>query len=81
MVYDSLSLATLFLLPITALVFHLKKVLVPRLVYPPIILALCMALQIGLIHSLTNQFPSLNLYTIGSFIANMIVLLSNSLIW
>lgn len=79
--YDSLSLAALFLLPITALVFYLKRVLVPRLVYPPLILGLCMALQLWLIHTLTNQAIPSTFYTIGAFIANMILLLSNSLIW
>lgn len=79
--YDSLSLAALFLLPITALVFYLKRVLVPRPVYPPLILILCLGLQAWLVYNLTNQLVPYNFYTIGAFIANMIVLLSNSLIW
>jgi len=79
--YDSLSLATLFLLPITALVLYLKKVLIPRMIYPPLIFALAMAIEVWLIHSLTTQAITYNSYTIGAFIANMILLLSNSLIW
>jgi hypothetical protein len=74
-------LATLFLLPITALVLYLKKVLIPRVVYPPLTLALAMALQLWLIHALTTHPISYNSYTIGAFIANLILLLSNSLIW
>jgi len=79
--YDSLSMATLYLLPITALVFYLKKVLVPRFFYPPLILALCFTIQTWLIHTYTGHPACCNLYTIGSFFANMILLLSNSLIW
>jgi|SRR5271155_4648544 len=79
--YDSISLATLFLLPITALVFYLKRVLVPRLVYPPLILVLCFTIQAWLIYSLTGQYIPFNAYTIAAIIANMILLLSNSLIW
>lgn len=79
--YDSLSFATLYLLPITALVFYIKKLLIPRFIYPPLILTLCLTIQAGLIYTLTDQMVCCNLYTISSFIANMIVLLSNSLIW
>jgi hypothetical protein len=81
LLYDSLSLATLFLLPVTTLVLYLKKVLVPSLIYPPVIFTLCVGLEIWLIHMITGQTIPYNLYTIGSFIANMILLLSNSLIW
>jgi hypothetical protein len=79
--YDSLSLATLFLVPITALVFYLKRVLIPRIAYPPIILLLCMAIQTWLTYTYTaHQLPHIS-YTIAAIIANIIVLLSNSLIW
>jgi|GEM_PF-2365840 hypothetical protein len=79
--YDSLSLATLFLVPVTALVFYLKRVLVPRIAYPPIILLLCMAIQTWLTYTYTaHQMPHTS-YTIAAIIANIIVLLSNSLIW
>jgi len=78
--YDSLSLAGLFLLPITALVFYLKRLLVPSIAYPPLTLLLCMGLQAWLIHLLTAQNLPLNAYTILSVIANIILLLSNSLI-
>jgi hypothetical protein len=79
--YDSLSLATLFLLPITALVLYLKRVLVPRIVYPPLTLLICIALQTWLTYTYTaHQLPQTS-YTIAAIFANIIVLLSNSLIW
>lgn len=81
LMYDSLSLATLFLVPITALVFYLKRILVPRIAYPPITLLLCIAIQTWLTYTYTaHQMPQTS-YTITAIIVNMIVLLSNSLIW
>lgn len=79
--YDSLSMAALFLLPATALVFYLKKILVPRWFYPPLILILCLAIQTYLIYAITGYSASYNLYTISSFFASIILLISNSLIW
>lgn len=81
MLYDSLSLATLFLLPITALVISLKRILVPRMVYPSLTLLLCLGIEAWLIHTITTQDLPYNSYTIMAIIANIIVLLSNSLIW
>lgn len=81
MMYDSLSLATLFIVPITALVFYLKRVLVPRMVYPSLILLLCMGIQTWLTYTYTaHQMPHTS-YTIAAIIVNIIVLISNSLIW
>jgi len=79
--YDSMSLATLFILPVTALVFYLKRVLVPRMIYPTLVLILCLALQTWFIHLTTGQPFAYNAYTISAFFANIMVLLSNSLIW
>ena len=79
--YDSLSLATFFLLPITALVFYLKRLLVPRIAYPPLTLLMCLGIQAWLTYSYTSHHVPHTSYTIAAIIANMIILLSNSLIW
>lgn len=79
--YDSLSLATLFLVPVTALVFYLKRLLIPRIVYPPLALLLCIGLQAWLTHTYTAHQIAQTSYTIKAIFANIIVLLSNSLIW
>lgn len=79
--YDSLSLATLFIIPITALVFYLKRLLVPRIVFPPLTLLLCIGIQTWLTYIYTAQLVPHTSYTIAAIIVNIIVLLSNSLIW
>lgn len=79
--YDSLSFATLFLVPITALVFYLKRLLVPRIVFPPITLLLCIGIQTWLTYTYTAHHLPHTSYTIAAIIVNIIILTSNSLIW
>lgn len=75
--YDSLTAPLIYLLPATALILFLKKMVTPHPIYPPLALSFCLALQSWLLHQGNLGDP----YTMWVFIANLIVILSCSLIW
>lgn len=75
--YDSLTIPFIYLVPTTVLIIYLKKTLVPHPLYRPLALALCLIIQQYLLHPGALG----DTYTIAAFIVNIVIILSCSLIW